>query len=136
MAPLILSSVVVASPGGPNAVRTSNFVLVGSHKLTLESIGKNKFSLEKVWKPKLSKICVCSELSPVCYFVYGIYTSHKDHMITAHQLCFLLGLDKCVFVLQVPFLCPLEGHIYLQLQCEVGSRVEQRGFLVSDDTAE
>ncbi|TNM92689.1 hypothetical protein fugu_018091 [Takifugu bimaculatus] len=76
MAPLILSSVVVASPGGPNAVRTSNFVLVGSHKLTLESIGKNKFSLEKV-----------------------------------------------------PFLCPLEGHIYLQLQCEVGSRVEQRGFL-------
>ncbi|XP_011607550.1 anillin isoform X2 [Takifugu rubripes] len=67
---------VVASPGGPNAVRTSNFVLVGSHKLTLESISKNKFSLEKV-----------------------------------------------------PFLCPLEGHIYLQLQCEVGSRVEQRGFL-------
>uniref|UniRef100_A0A3B4ZML3 Anillin n=1 Tax=Stegastes partitus TaxID=144197 RepID=A0A3B4ZML3_9TELE len=69
-------SVVVASPGGPNAVRTSNFVLVGSHKLTLSSIGKNKFSLEKV-----------------------------------------------------PFLCPLEGHIYLKMQCEVGSKVEERGFL-------
>lgn len=40
--------VVMASPGGPNAVRTSNFVLVGSHKLTLASIGKNKFPLEKV----------------------------------------------------------------------------------------
>ncbi|XP_034457021.1 anillin isoform X1 [Hippoglossus hippoglossus] len=67
---------VVASPGGPNAVRTSNFVLVGSHKLTLSSIGKNKFPLEKV-----------------------------------------------------PFLCPLEGHIYLKMQCEVGSKVEERGFL-------
>ncbi|XP_071393880.1 anillin isoform X2 [Centroberyx affinis] len=67
---------VVASPGGPNAVRTSNFALVGSHKLTLSSIGKNKFPLEKV-----------------------------------------------------PFLCPLEGHVYLKMQCEVGSKVEERGFL-------
>ncbi|KAM4549831.1 anillin isoform 2-T2 [Fundulus diaphanus] len=67
---------VVASPGGPNAVRTSNFVLVGSHALTLSSIGKNKFPLEKV-----------------------------------------------------PFLCPLEGHIHLRMQCEVGSKVEERGFL-------
>uniref|UniRef100_A0A667ZXW7 Anillin n=1 Tax=Myripristis murdjan TaxID=586833 RepID=A0A667ZXW7_9TELE len=66
----------VASPGGPNAVRTSNFVLIGSHKLTLSSVGKNKFPLEKV-----------------------------------------------------PFLCPLEGHIYLRMQCEVGSKVEERGFL-------
>lgn len=40
--------VVVASPGGPNAVRSSNFALVGSHKLTLAAIGKNKFPLEKV----------------------------------------------------------------------------------------
>ncbi|XP_054877891.1 anillin [Poeciliopsis prolifica] len=68
---------VVASPGGPNAVRTSSFVLVGSHTLTLSSIGKNMFPLEKV-----------------------------------------------------PFLCPLEGHIHLQMQCEVGcSMVEERGFL-------
>ncbi|XP_031442176.1 anillin isoform X2 [Clupea harengus] len=71
-----LQTPVVASPGGPNAVRTSHFILVGSHKLTLASIGKNKFPLEKV-----------------------------------------------------PFLCPLEGHIYLKMQCEVGSRVEERGFL-------
>ncbi|XP_068560704.1 anillin isoform X2 [Cebidichthys violaceus] len=67
---------VVASPGGPNAVRTSNYVLVGSHKLTLSSIGTNKFPLEKV-----------------------------------------------------PFLCPLEGHVYLKMQCEVGSKVEEKGFL-------
>ncbi|KAG7265349.1 hypothetical protein CRUP_027074 [Coryphaenoides rupestris] len=39
---------VMASPGGPNAVRTSSFVLVGSHKLTLASVGKNKYPLEKV----------------------------------------------------------------------------------------
>uniref|UniRef100_A0A6Q2YVK8 Anillin n=1 Tax=Esox lucius TaxID=8010 RepID=A0A6Q2YVK8_ESOLU len=70
------SKVVGLPPGGPNAVRTSNFVLVGSHKLTLASIGKNKFPLEKV-----------------------------------------------------PFLCPLEGHIYLKMQCEVGSLVEEKGFL-------
>ncbi|XP_053322645.1 anillin isoform X2 [Spea bombifrons] len=38
----------LASPGGPNAVRTSNFVLVGSHKLSLSSVGSNKFLLDKV----------------------------------------------------------------------------------------
>lgn len=41
-------------------------------------------------------------------------------------------LGVCVWgPLQVPFLCPLEGHVHLQLQCEVGSRLEDRGFLVS-----
>ncbi|KAK7899605.1 hypothetical protein WMY93_020458 [Mugilogobius chulae] len=85
---------VVASPGGPNAVRTSNFILVGSHKLSLSSIGKNKFPLEKIK-------CEGSERE-------------------------LLG-DS--FLTQVPFLCPLEGHIYMRLQCEVGSNVEERGFL-------
>ncbi|XP_043396535.1 anillin isoform X5 [Chelonia mydas] len=39
---------VMASPGGPNAVRTSNFVLVGSHKISLSSIGNSKFTLDKV----------------------------------------------------------------------------------------
>ncbi|XP_019712848.1 anillin isoform X1 [Hippocampus comes] len=67
---------VLASPGGPNAVRTSNFVLLGYHHLTLSSIGENKFPLEKV-----------------------------------------------------PFMSPLEGHIYLRMQCQVGSQVEERGFL-------
>lgn len=28
-------------------------------------------------------------------------------------------------------MCPLEGHVHLKLQCDVGSRVEERGFLVS-----
>ncbi|XP_072303440.1 anillin [Eucyclogobius newberryi] len=85
---------VVGSPGGPNAVRTSNFILVGSHKLTLSSIGKNKFPLEKIK-------CEGSERE-------------------------LLG---DTFLNQVPFLCPLEGHIYMKMQCEVGSSVEERGFL-------
>ncbi|XP_056273013.1 anillin isoform X2 [Pseudoliparis swirei] len=71
---------VMASPGGPNAVHTSRFVLVGSHKLTLSSIGMNKFPLEKV-----------------------------------------------------PFLCPLEGHVYLRMQCEVGCKVEEKGFLTMFD---
>ncbi|XP_077405542.1 anillin [Vanacampus margaritifer] len=67
---------VLASPGGPSAVRTSDFVLVGYHKLTLSSIGQNKFPLEKI-----------------------------------------------------PFMCPLEGHIYLTMLCKVGSKVEKKGFL-------
>ncbi|NWS73278.1 ANLN protein, partial [Crotophaga sulcirostris] len=69
-------STAMASPGGPNAVRTTNFVLVGSHKLSLSSVGNAKFALEKV-----------------------------------------------------PFLSPLEGHIYLKLKCQVDSSVEEKGFL-------
>ncbi|XP_010871783.3 anillin isoform X2 [Esox lucius] len=85
---------VVASPGGPNAVRTSNFVLVGSHKLTLASIGKNKFPLEKIK-----------------------YEGSERELL------------RDMFHSKVPFLCPLEGHIYLKMQCEVGSLVEEKGFL-------
>ncbi|KFO08934.1 Actin-binding protein anillin, partial [Balearica regulorum gibbericeps] len=66
----------MASPGGPNAVRTTNFILVGSHKLSLSSVGNAKFALDKV-----------------------------------------------------PFLSPLEGHIYLKLKCQVDSLVEEKGFL-------
>ncbi|KAK4825752.1 hypothetical protein QYF61_002235 [Mycteria americana] len=66
----------MASPGGPNAVRTTNFILVGSHKLSLSSVGNAKFALDKV-----------------------------------------------------PFLSPLEGHIYLKLKCQVDSSVEEKGFL-------
>nr|XP_020820044.1 anillin isoform X2 [Phascolarctos cinereus] len=71
-----LHSSVTASPGGLHAVRTSNFVLVGSHALSLSSIGSTKFALDKV-----------------------------------------------------PFLCPLEGHIYLKIKCQVNSFVEEKGFL-------
>ncbi|XP_058475110.1 anillin isoform X2 [Solea solea] len=85
---------VMASPGGPNAVRSSNFVLVGSHKLTLSSIGKNKFPLEKI-----------------------IYEGCERELLSD------------LFHIKVPFLCPLEGHVYLKMQCEVGSKVEERGFL-------
>ncbi|NWV81531.1 ANLN protein, partial [Dasyornis broadbenti] len=66
----------MASPGGPNAIRSTNFILVGSHKLSLSSVGNTKFALDKV-----------------------------------------------------PFLSPLEGHIYLKLKCQVDSLVEEKGFL-------
>ncbi|XP_051992036.1 anillin-like [Xyrauchen texanus] len=89
-----LQTPVMASPGGPNAVRTSSFVLVGSHKLTLSSIGKNRFPLEKIK-----------------------YEGSERELLSD------------MFHNKVPFLCPLEGHIYLKMQCEVGSRVEERGFL-------
>ncbi|KAL8165617.1 UNVERIFIED_CONTAM: hypothetical protein K2H54_049389 [Gekko kuhli] len=71
-----LHTPAMASPGGPNAVRTSNFVLVGSHKISLSSVGSAKFLLDKV-----------------------------------------------------PFLSPLEGHIYLKIKCQTDSCVEERGFL-------
>ncbi|XP_015274752.1 PREDICTED: actin-binding protein anillin [Gekko japonicus] len=71
-----LHTPAMASPGGPNAVRTSNFVLVGSHKISLSSVGNTKFLLDKV-----------------------------------------------------PFLSPLEGHIYLKIKCQTESCVEERGFL-------
>lgn len=45
-------------------------------------------------------------------------------------ICLCSG-PQCPVLLQVPFLCPLEGHVYLKMQCEVGSRIEERGFLVS-----
>uniref|UniRef100_A0A8C5D1A5 Anillin, actin binding protein n=1 Tax=Gadus morhua TaxID=8049 RepID=A0A8C5D1A5_GADMO len=86
---------VMASPGGPNAVHTSSFVLVGSHKLTLSSVGKNKFPLEKVK-----------------------YEGRERELLSD------------MFHKKVPFLCPLEGHIHLKMQCQVGSsKVEERGFL-------
>ncbi|XP_038652849.1 anillin isoform X2 [Scyliorhinus canicula] len=76
-----LHTPALASPGGPNAVRTSNFTMVGSHKFSLSSVGNKKFQLDKV-----------------------------------------------------PFLSPLEGHIYVKLQCQVGSTVVgERGFLTMFD---
>ncbi|XP_066483442.1 anillin [Tiliqua scincoides] len=38
----------MASPGGPNAVRTSNFTLVGTHKISLSSVGSTTFLLDKI----------------------------------------------------------------------------------------
>uniref|UniRef100_UPI00398EBD02 anillin-like isoform X2 n=1 Tax=Pristiophorus japonicus TaxID=55135 RepID=UPI00398EBD02 len=65
-----------ASPDVGKSVRTSKFVLVGSHTITLASLDKDKFPLDKV-----------------------------------------------------PFLSPLEGAIYLKLQCLFHSTVEHSGFL-------
>lgn len=30
-------------------------------------------------------------------------------------------------------MCPLEGHVYLRMQCEVGCKVEEKGFLTMFD---
>ncbi|KAM4605814.1 anillin-like isoform 2-T2 [Discoglossus pictus] len=64
------------SPAVSCPVRPSNFLLVGSLTLSLESLGKFRFPLEKV-----------------------------------------------------PFLSPLEGNLYLNLQCQSHSTVNRRGFL-------
>ncbi|XP_043119824.1 anillin isoform X2 [Puntigrus tetrazona] len=69
-------SVTSATLPGLSAQRSSNFTLVGSHKITLNSLGQSKFPLDKV-----------------------------------------------------PFLSPLEGHIYLRLHSEGHSKVKHQGFL-------
>ncbi|XP_050186485.1 anillin isoform X2 [Myiozetetes cayanensis] len=84
----------MASPGGPNAIRSTNFILVGSHKLSLSSVGSAKFALDKI----------------------NFEGEEKE----------LLGY---MFQDKVPFLSPLEGHIYLKLKCQVDSLVEEKGFL-------
>ncbi|XP_060103711.1 anillin [Heteronotia binoei] len=89
-----LNTPAMASPGGPNAVRTSNFVLVGSHKISLSSVGSTKFLLDKI--------------------SYGV----KERELLGYMF-----QDK------VPFLSPLEGHIYLKIKCQTDSCVEERGFL-------
>ncbi|XP_036593317.1 anillin [Trichosurus vulpecula] len=89
-----LHSSVMASPGGLHAVRTSNFVLVGSHTLSLSSIGSTKFALDKI-----------------------------NYDVKERELLGYMFHDK------VPFLCPLEGHIYLKIKCQVNSFVEEKGFL-------
>ncbi|XP_034033046.1 anillin isoform X2 [Thalassophryne amazonica] len=77
-----------------NPRRSSNFCLVGSHKLTLASLGHSKFLLDKMkLDGKIKK---------------------------------LLGDE---FQEKVPFLSPLEGHIYLQLKSESHSNVQHQGFL-------
>ncbi|XP_078233609.1 anillin isoform X2 [Pogona vitticeps] len=84
----------MSSPGGPNAVRTSNFVLVGSHTISLSSVGSTKFQLDKI-----------------------------NYGVKERELLGYLFQDK------VPFLSPLEGHIYLRIKCHIDSCVEERGFL-------
>ncbi|XP_032161146.1 anillin isoform X1 [Mustela erminea] len=89
-----LHSSVLASPGGLNAVRTSNFVLVGSYTLSLSSVGNTKFALDKI-----------------------------NYDVKERELLGYMFQEK------VPFLSPLEGHIYLKIKCQVNSSVEEKGFL-------
>uniref|UniRef100_A0A8C6R172 Anillin n=1 Tax=Nannospalax galili TaxID=1026970 RepID=A0A8C6R172_NANGA len=58
-----MTIVIMASPGGFHAVRTSNFALVGSHTLSLSSVGDTKFALDKV--PFLSPLegHICLKIS-------------------------------------------------------------------------
>ncbi|XP_059964770.1 anillin isoform X2 [Mesoplodon densirostris] len=77
-----------------NAVRTSNFALVGSYTLSLSSVGNTKFALDKI-----------------------------NYDVKERELLGYMFQEK------VPFLSPLEGHIYLKIKCQVNSSVEERGFL-------
>ncbi|XP_017902641.1 PREDICTED: actin-binding protein anillin isoform X3 [Capra hircus] len=77
-----------------NAVRTSNFALVGSYTLSLSSVGNTKFALDKI-----------------------------NYDVKERELLGYMFHEK------VPFLSPLEGHIYLKIKCQVNSSVEERGFL-------
>lgn len=56
----------------------------------------------------------------------------KVNVIILKILSYCFFIDVSSSNPQVPFLCPLEGHVYLKMQCEVGSKVEEKGFLVSE----
>lgn len=58
----------MASPGGLNAVRTSNFTLVGSHTLSLASVGNTKFALDKVTQIYLFPFRKTRSLKRLQYF--------------------------------------------------------------------
>ncbi|XP_034056187.1 anillin isoform X8 [Gymnodraco acuticeps] len=77
-----------------NPRRSSNFCLVGSHKIDLASLGHGKFPLDK--------------------------------MKLEGKIRRLLGDE---FQEKVPFLSPLEGNIYLQLNSKGHSSVQHQGFL-------
>ncbi|KAF7650387.1 hypothetical protein LDENG_00126680 [Lucifuga dentata] len=81
-----------------NPRRSSNFFLVGSHKITLASLGQSKFPLDK--------------------------------MKLEGKIRRLLGDE---FQEKVPFLSPLEGNIYLQLDSQSHSNVQHQGFLTMFD---
>ncbi|XP_026870902.2 anillin isoform X1 [Electrophorus electricus] len=96
----LLSTLTKSNPSsssGPpllSSRRSSNFCLVGSHKITLASLGQSRFPLDKMkFEGKVRR---------------------------------LLGDE---FQEKVPFLSPLEGHIYLQLHNESHSNVQHQGFL-------
>lgn len=87
-------SVTPTTLPGLSLQRSSNFKLVGSHKVTLNSLGQSKFPLDKMkFEGKIRR---------------------------------LLGDE---FQEKVPFLSPLEGHIYLRLHSEGHSNVQHQGFL-------
>ncbi|EDL78217.1 rCG31815 [Rattus norvegicus] len=60
-----LHASVMASPGGLSAVRTSNFTLVGSHTLSLSSVGDTKFALDKnpIGRINLAN-CISHQIEP------------------------------------------------------------------------
>lgn len=64
----------------------------------------------------------------IVFFIHDLYMFYqkKSHFESALQIIYLSS--------QVPFLSPLEGHIYLKIKCQVNSSVEERGFLVSNIT--
>lgn len=63
----------------------------------------------------------------ITFSMYDLYIFYqeKSHFETVLQIIYHLSS-------QVPFLSPLEGHIYLKIKCQVDSSVEERGFLVSN----
>ncbi|XP_075931549.1 anillin, actin binding protein 2 isoform X5 [Anarhichas minor] len=90
-----------------NTRRSSNFFLVGSHKITLSSLGHSKFPLDKMKLEGKIRRLLGDEFQEK-------FNSVSPHLFPGPQ---------------VPFLSPLEGNIYLQLDSESHSNVHHHGFL-------
>ncbi|XP_031735194.1 anillin, actin binding protein 2 isoform X9 [Anarrhichthys ocellatus] len=98
-----------------NTRRSSNFFLVGSHKITLSSLGHSKFPLDKMkLEGKIRRL---------------LGDEFQEKVFTTLQALHRFPLQKLTSSLTVPFLSPLEGNIYLQLDSESHSNVHHHGFL-------
>uniref|UniRef100_A0A087XQ88 Anillin n=1 Tax=Poecilia formosa TaxID=48698 RepID=A0A087XQ88_POEFO len=105
-------------------------------------VQKRELCSEKKKKPNKSKIFRMSSIPSVkCSSLFIFYVCGpgwperlwitSSFCVRFSKISLIVSINKCyIYVSVVPFLCPLEGHIHLQLQCEVGcSTVEERGFL-------
>lgn len=74
--------IIAATLPGLSAQRSSNFTLVGSHKITLNSLGRSKFLLDKVLmqlncnhireKKEIKFLCVVLTFLSMLYHIFSL----------------------------------------------------------------
>ncbi|XP_053304399.1 anillin-like isoform X2 [Spea bombifrons] len=98
----------------------------------LTVVDKRKSLKPKITPKKLLSSRKSSLNSPACSPALGSYLRSSNFLLVGSLTLSLESLGKFRFPLEkVPFLSPLEGSLYLTLQCESHSTVHHRGFLTT-----